>query len=150
MERRAAEQKLKVKNINTASALLAIARSLLAAEVALVRGARAEAVSHAVAAVGAEDRLELDEPPAWQLPARHALGRALLASGRAKEARVVFIDDLERHPENAVALAGLAATERWLDRIDVADALERRARTAWAWADTELPSPAAEPAHRKR
>ena len=60
-------------------------------------------------------RLELDEPPAWQLPARHALGRALLASGRAKEARVVFTEDLERHPENAVALSGLAAAERWLE-----------------------------------
>ena len=150
MERRAAKQRLMVKNINPASALLAIARSLLAAEIALARGARAEAVQHAAAAVGAEDRLELDEPPAWQLPARHALGRALLASGRAKEARVVFIDDLEQHPENAVAMTGLAAAERWLGRDNVADDLERRARVAWARADTDLPSPADRPAQRKR
>ena len=150
MERRATEQKLKVKNINPASALLAIARSLLASEISLARGARAEAVSHAAAAVAAEDRLELDEPPAWQLPARHALGRALLASGRAKEARVVFAGDLEQHPENAVAMAGLAAAERWLGRDDVADGLERRAQIAWARADVELPSPAAPAAHRRR
>ena len=150
MERRSAEQRLMVKNINAASALLAIARSLLAAEIALARGARAEAVKHATAAVGTEDRLELDEPPAWQLPARHALGRALLASGRAKEARVVFTDDLELHPENAVAMTGLAAAERWLGRDDVADDLERRARIAWARADTALPSPADQPAQRKR
>ncbi len=149
MERRAHDQKLKVKNINTASALLRIARSLLAAEIALARGARAEAVNHAAAAVGAEDQLELDEPPAWQLPARHALGRALLASGRAKEARVVFADDLERNPENAVALAGLAAAQRWLGLDKVADELERRARIAWARADTELPPPVAE-VQRKR
>jgi tetratricopeptide (TPR) repeat protein len=150
MERRTTEQKLKVKNINPAADLLAIARSLLASELALARGARAEAVRHAVAAVAAEDRLEIDEPPAWQLPARHALGRALLASGRAQEARAVFAEDLERHPENAVALSGLAAAERWLGRNDAADALERRASAAWARADTPLPSPSEVPAHRKR
>lgn len=150
MERRTAEQKLKVKNINPAADLLATARSLLASERALARGARAEAVRHAAAAVAAEDRLELDEPPAWQLPARHALGRALLASGRALEAKVVFAADLERHPENAVALSGLAAAERWLDRDDAAIALERRARVAWSRADTPLPSPSEAPAHRRR
>lgn len=150
MERRAREQRLKVKNINSAADLLAIARSLLASELALARGARAEAVNHAAAAVAAEDRLEVDEPPAWQLPARHALGRALLASGRAKEARAVFSEDLERHPENAVALSGLAAAERWLDRPQAADDLERRARVAWARADVPLPSPADPPAQRKR
>jgi tetratricopeptide (TPR) repeat protein len=150
MERRTAEQKLKVKNINPAADLLAIARSLLASELALARGARAEAVKHAAAAVAAEDRLEIDEPPAWQLPARHAHGRALLASGRAQEARVVFAEDLDRHPENTVALSGLAAAERWLGRGDAADALERRAAIAWARADTPLPSPYEVPAHRKR
>jgi len=150
MERRAAEQQLKVKNINTAADLLAIARSLLASELAIARGARAEAVRHAAAAVAAEDRLEIDEPPAWQLPARHALGRALLASGRANEARVVFAEDLQVHPENAVALSGLAAAERLLDRTDAADALERRARVAWSRADTPLPLPAEAPAHRRR
>ncbi|HET9023495.1 MAG TPA: hypothetical protein VFN64_02920, partial [Burkholderiaceae bacterium] len=149
MERRAREQRLSVKNINSAADLLALARSLLASELALARGARAEAVNHAAAAVAAEDRLEADEPPAWQLPARHALGRALLAAGRAKEARVVFADDLARHPENAVALSGLAAAERWLDREDVAGAFERRARVAWSRADTPLPTPELE-AHRKR
>jgi tetratricopeptide (TPR) repeat protein len=150
MERRSDEQHLKVKNINDASALLAIARSLLASEIALARGARAEAVRQAAAAVAAEDRLEIDEPPAWQIPARHALGRALLASGRAKEARVVFAEDLVRHPENAVALEGLATAERWLGSDDQANALQRRARVAWSSADTPLPSPIAGPVQRKR
>jgi len=150
MERRAREQQLKVKNINSAGDLLALARSLLASELALARGARAEAVTYAAEAVRAEDRLEIDEPPAWQLPARHALGRALLASGRAREARSVFAEDLERHPENAVALAGLAAAERWLDRPVEAEDLERRARVAWARADVPLPSPADPQAQRKR
>jgi hypothetical protein len=149
MERRAHEQKLKVKNINTAADLLGIARSLLAVEIALVRGARAEAVARAAAAVEAEDRLEPDEPPAWQLPARHALGRALLASGQAKEARIVYAADLERNPENAVAMAGLAAAERWLGEDAAADALERRIRVAWARADVPLPSPTAA-AQRRR
>jgi len=62
----------------------------------------------------------------------------------------VFAADLEGHPENAVALMGEAAAERWLDRADAADALERRARLAWSRADTDLPSPAATHAQRRR
>jgi tetratricopeptide (TPR) repeat protein len=150
LERRMRAEKLTVKNINAAADLLAIARSLLASEIALARGATADAVRHAANAVAAEERLLPDEPPAWQLPARHTLGRALLAGGRVKEARGVFAKDLERHPGNAVALRGLAAAERALDRAAAADELERRAQSAWAHADVPLPSPAVEAAQRRR
>lgn len=141
MERLAAEQALKVKNINAAADLLAIARSLLAAEMALARGDRAEAVRRAARAVKAEDALEIDEPPAWQIPARHALARALLRDGRAGDARAVYEDDLARHPGNAVALMGLAAVERRSGGAGKADELERRARAAWSHADVALPRP---------
>jgi len=49
-----------------------------------------------------------------------------------------------------VALSGLAAAERLLDRTDAADALERRARAAWSRADTPLPTPTEMPAQRRR
>lgn len=149
MERRARTQGLAVKNINAGADLLGLAHSLLAAEIALARGAPADAVRHAAAAVAAEDRLEPDEPPAWQVPARHALGRALLAAGRAQEARAVFGEDLERHPENAVALHGLAAAERRLGDRRAAEALERRAQAAWMHGDTPLPSLTAAPGPRR-
>lgn len=150
MERRARTQGLAVKNINAAADLLGLARSLLAAEIALARGAPADAVGHAAAAVAAEDRLEPDEPPAWQVPARHALGRALLAAGRAQDARAVFGKDLGRHPENAVALQGLAEAERRLGDGRAVEALERRAQAAWAHGDTPLPPLTATPGPRHR
>jgi hypothetical protein len=132
-------RKLRIKNTHDAAHVLALARSMLAAEIALARGAHAAAVQWALSAVAAEDRLEADEPPVWALPARHALGRALLAAGRAREARTAFGDDLVRHPENAIGLAGGAAAERRLGRAAAADALDRRARAAWAHADRPLP-----------
>lgn len=142
-EAAARAQKLKVKNINAAADVLAIARALLAADIALARGAPAEAAKHAQAAVGLERGLEPDEPPAWQIPARHALGRALLAGGRAKEARGVYGEDLVHYPDNAVALMGLAAAEARLGRASAAATMEQRARAAWKHADADLPQPGA-------
>ena len=105
---------LTVKNINRASAVLAVARPLLESAIASARGMQSDAVRHARAAVVAEDRLARDDPPVWVVPARHALGAALLHAGRAAEARAVYRADLQRYPQNCVALGGLAAAERKL------------------------------------
>lgn len=112
--RTAQGEALTIKNINRASEVLAVARSLLESAIATARGMDRAAVRHARAAVVAEDRLARDDPPAWLIPARHALGAALLRSDRATEARKVYLADLQRYPQNCVALAGLAATERKL------------------------------------
>lgn len=103
---------LTVKNINRASAVLAVAQPLL--QSAIARDTPSDAVRYARAAVAAEDRLATDDPPVWVVPARHALGAALLRAGRAAEARAVYRADLQRYPKNCVALAGLAAAERKL------------------------------------
>lgn len=70
-----------------------------------------DAVRFARAAVAAEDRLAADDPPVWPLPARHTLGDALLNAHRYAEAHKVFSDDLQKYPQNCVALADLAAAE---------------------------------------
>jgi tetratricopeptide (TPR) repeat protein len=137
-ERGARQRGLKIKNSNSAAALLAVARRQLAAEIALARGDALAAARHARAAVTAEDSLVPDEPPAWQVPARHVLGRALLARGQAREARDVYRADLARHPENAVALAGLAVAERQLGNAARAAALDARSQAAWQHADVAL------------
>lgn len=105
---------LTVKNINRASAVLAVARPLLQSAIATARDMNSEAVRYARAAVAAEDRLATDDPPVWVVPARHALGMALLQAARPAEARAVYRADLQRHPQNCIALAGLAAAERKL------------------------------------
>ena len=139
--RQASAQKLEIKQTNRAGDLLAVAEALLRADIAAARGSRAEAVRHARIAVAREDRLASDEPPAWQIPARHRLGQALLQAGQARAALAVFEADLERHPANAVALAGRAESERRLGNAAGADALIVQARTAWSHADVPLPVP---------
>ena len=136
--RAARERGLNVKGINSATALLEVARLQLAAQIAFARGDLTGSARHARAAVAAEDALAADEPPAWQVPSRHQLGRVLLARGQAREARDVYRADLLRHPESAVALAGLAAAERLLGNATRAAALESRAQSAWQHADVAL------------
>lgn len=105
---------LTVKNINRASAVLAVAQPLLQSAIATARDMQSDSVRYARVAVAAEDRLVTDDPPVWVVPARHALGAALLRAGRAAEARAVYRADLQRYPQSCVALAGLAAAERKL------------------------------------
>ena len=57
-------------------------------------------------------RASAGDPPIWPLPARHTLGAALLRADRAREARTDFLADLQRYPQNCIALAGIAAAER--------------------------------------
>jgi hypothetical protein len=139
--RQASAQKLEIKRTNRGGDLLAVAEALLRADIAAARGSRAEAVRHSRVAVAREDRLVSDEPPAWQIPARHRLGRALLQAGQARAALAVFEADLQRHPANAVALAGRAEAERRLGNAAGADALMAQARSAWDHADIPLPVP---------
>jgi hypothetical protein len=104
---------LRVKNIHRASDVLEIARLQLQSAIAATRTG-SDAVRHARAAVRAEDQLAADDPPIWLLPSRHLLGAALLKAGAPAEAAAVYRADLGRHPNNPVALSGLAAAERRL------------------------------------
>jgi tetratricopeptide (TPR) repeat protein len=132
--------KAKVKNINTAQALAAIARNTLAAEIALQTGDAARAVALLRAAVVLEDGLAYDEPHLWLAPTRHALGAALLAAGQPAEAGAVFREDLKHYPENGWSLHGLAKSLRAQGMAAEADAMEQRFRKAWRNADFALAS----------
>ena len=103
---------LKIKNIHRSSEVLAVADLQLQSAIATARNRHGNAVRLARAAVAAEDRLAVDDPPVWPLPSRHTLGDALLRAGRAAEAHKVFNADLHKYPQNCIALAGLAAAER--------------------------------------
>lgn len=105
---------LTLKGINRASTVLSVAEPLLQSAIATARGDLSSAVRYARAAVAAEDRLITDDPPVWVVPARHALGAALMRAGRAAEAEQVYRADLRRYPHNGVSAAGLAAAERKL------------------------------------
>jgi tetratricopeptide (TPR) repeat protein len=129
------------EGLNPASRLLTIARELLAGEIAAGGGRTDEAVAHLRSAVKAEDELSYNEPSDWYYPARHHLGAALLAAGRAADAQLVYEEDLRRNPGNGWALAGLAESLKRQGKAAEAAAAQQRLDKAWARADAPAPSP---------
>jgi hypothetical protein len=109
--------------------VLAVAREMLAGELAFRGGDHAGGLAHLRAAAAAEDALRYDEPSGWMQPVRHALGALLLEQERTAEAEVVYREDLglggalpraQIHPDNLWALRGLL------------DCLQRRGETTEA------------------
>jgi tetratricopeptide (TPR) repeat protein len=132
-------QGLTLKGIDDLTALLALAEASLRGEILLAQRHHGRAIAALRRAVELEDALESEEPPPWPVPARQALGGALLAAGRPAEAEHVFREDLEIHPENGWALYGLAESLRRGKRPDEALAAEQRFRVAWKGADEQRP-----------
>lgn len=121
----------RLKNTNGLAQLADLAHELVAAELAQAQGRRDEALQHARAAVAAEDALEFDEPPAWQLPARQVLGALLLENGQPGEAARVFRADLARHPDNPWAAQGLASALRLQGEAGAAGKAQVAAQRHW-------------------
>ncbi len=123
---------------NSAAALMAIAVPYLDGRLALQAGNAAGAISNLWLAVGAEDALAYDEPPAWFLPAREALGVALLQAGDLPAAEQVFRDALAQNPESGRALFGLQTALARQGRAQDAAAAQKRFERAWRGADVIL------------
>jgi tetratricopeptide (TPR) repeat protein len=126
---------------NPSRDLLGVAEAVLDGEI-LVRGGRTdEGLARLREAVAREDALAYDEPPDWIQPVRHALGAALLASGRHVEAEEVFRADLARLPGNGWSLFGMGRALRLQGRDGEAERYEADFRAAWAEADVRIDSP---------
>lgn len=120
---------------NPAAAVLAIAHRMLEGELLFSEGKRAEAFARLREAAVLEDALVYDEPPGWMHPVRHALGALLIADGRGAEAQKVYLEDLERNPENGWSLTGLEQALRLQGKDAEADRWHARRAAAWARAD---------------
>jgi tetratricopeptide (TPR) repeat protein len=131
-------ERVQIKNINPARALVRIAALTLAADIALAEGHAAGAIQPLREATAIEDALAYDEPHLWLAPTRHALGAALLAAGQPAEAERIYREDFRRYPENGWSLIGLAEAQRRQGQAAAADATEARFRTAWRDADVTL------------
>ena len=123
---------------NDAGELVAIARPYLDGRIAMMRGNLAEAIEHFREAIAAEDALAYDEPPAWYLSSREALGAALLRSGDFVGAEKTFRDDLVHNPESGSSLFGLHAALVAEGRGDEAAKVQARFERAWRAADVKL------------
>lgn len=124
---------------NKGTDVLSVADRLLEGEVLYREGREEEAFAALREAAKGEDALRYDEPPGWIQPVRHALGAALLQSGRGAEAEQVFREDLERRPENGYGLFGLLQSLEIQGKA-TGDVRERWER-AWKHADVHLKSP---------
>lgn len=125
---------------NAAADVLAVGVPFLDGEIAYRKKDLGRAVARLREAVRLEDALKYDEPPAWTVPSRHALGAVLLEAKRPAEAEAVYREDLAKYPENGWSLRGLASALVQRKREDEAGKVEERFRTAWKRADIELES----------
>jgi tetratricopeptide (TPR) repeat protein len=132
-------QGLTLKGIDDLGALLALAESSLRGEILLARRQHRRAIEALRRAVEQEDALESEEPPPWAVPARQALGAALLIADSPGGAERVYRADLDRHPDNGWSLYGLAESLRRQRRGEEAALFEARFRTAWRDADLAQP-----------
>jgi tetratricopeptide (TPR) repeat protein len=123
---------------NTMAQILAIAREVLAGEIAMAEDQPDSAVGHFTTAVSLEDDLTYVEPSHWYVPARHNLGAALLALERSAEAEAVYRKDLEIYPDNGWALVGLEQSLAAQGRTADAQAAKQNFLQVWSGADIEI------------
>jgi hypothetical protein len=123
---------------NNAETLALVARPYLDGRLALIAGDTATAITRLRQAVAAEDALIYDEPPAWYLPSREALGAALLRISDFPAAERVFRDELSVHAESGRALYGLRSALAGQGRNREALAVKKRLDRAWRAADVTL------------
>jgi tetratricopeptide (TPR) repeat protein len=141
LDRIAADPALKdarIKNINAAAVLARIAALTLRADLEWSNRRPERATPLLAQAVALEDGLTYDEPHLWLAPTRHALGAALLAEGRGRDAERVYREDLAHYPENGWSLTGLARALRMQGRNEAAKDVDTRVREAWRDADVPI------------
>jgi tetratricopeptide (TPR) repeat protein len=124
--------------LNRVKDVLAVAVLNAKARIALVENKGDEAVGLLREAVAKEDRLAYSEPADWFFPTRHLLGAVLIEAGQARDAEVVYRDDLGRHPNNGWALYGLAQSLKLQGRSADAAAAQQQFDMAWKNADVTL------------
>src|SRR5213080_2926898 len=117
--------------LNNVGAGFKIHEHLQAAEIDRSRHDDKAAIDLLKQSVAAEDALNYSEPPPWYPPVRPILGHVLLEDKDFAEAEKVFRADLEKHPRNARALAGLRDCLNAQGRKYEADQIDQQFRAAW-------------------
>ena len=120
---------------NRALNVLAVAREMLAGELAYHKGEYDVAFEHLRMSVKLDDELNYSEPWAWMHPPRHALAALLSEQGCYEEAEAHYrtdlglSDDLQRcaqHPDNIWSLHGLVECLRMRGEESLLSGLERK------------------------
>jgi len=125
---------------NSVHEVLPIARAMMLGELLYREGKKDEAFAIMREGIAQEDTLVYDEPPAWMLPVRHALGALLVESGGFIEAEKLYLEDLEKNRGNGWALVGLRESLVGQGKMGEAMGLDDRIKAAFAAADTVVES----------
>jgi hypothetical protein len=111
--------------------LIHLAQHVMRGRMAYAQGQFAAAAEHYRRAQAIEGSIPYQEPPYWYYPVGQSLGAALLAGGKAAEARDAVHQALLVAPGNGWALWGLAQAERALGHDLEARAAEAALERAW-------------------
>ncbi len=128
---------LELPNFPGAS-LVRIARTVLTAEVAGLKGETDARLRGLEEAIRLQDKIQYMEPPFWYFPIRQLLGLAHMQAGQFVEAEKVYKADLKRNPDNGWSLFGLLQRLRAQGKNEAAADAEKRFRDAWKHADMTL------------
>jgi tetratricopeptide (TPR) repeat protein len=115
----------------------------LAVEVAKGRQAMSQsnyldAISHFSRAAEMQEAIPYNEPPYWYYPVNQSLGAAYYSAGRYRDAKHAFQAALFEAPNSALAVYGLAKTERKLGNKLEALAADRAFDAVWKGDDAWL------------
>ena len=116
---------------NQVSTVMPIAHAMLEGELAYREGDLDKAWAALRRGIEAEDKLIYDEPPAWMIPVRHAMGALMMAAGEYEEAEQLYRQDQIIHPGNGWSLLGLQQSLAAQGKTDEADALTASIDAAW-------------------
>ena len=120
--------------------VLPVARAMMQGELLFREGRKEEAYAILREGIRHEEALVYDEPPAWMLPVRHALGALLMSDGRYAEAEALYREDLRKNRENGWALTGLRNALREQGRTDEASNIDDRLAIAFKECDVKVTS----------
>ncbi|MCR9077231.1 MAG: tetratricopeptide repeat protein, partial [bacterium] len=120
--------------------VLPIARAMMQGELLFREGRKQEAFAILREGIRHESQLVYDEPPAWMLPVRHALGALLMSDGQYAQAEQLYREDLAINRENGWALTGLRNALLEQGRLDEAKGVEERRKVAFSACDVTVTS----------
>lgn len=118
--------------------LVGIAGEVAQGRMELARNRPEAAIDHFTRAAEMQKSVPYMEPPFWYYPVNQSLGAAYFSAGRYNEAREAFRAALFDAPNSALALYGLAQTEKRLGHRPEARAAEEAFAKVWRGKDEWL------------
>jgi pimeloyl-ACP methyl ester carboxylesterase len=123
---------------SSAHGVMKVAEDLLVGEIATSKDDMREGIEALRRSVAAEDLVNYNEPPDWDLPIREWLGRALMRNGEYAEAEKVYRDEIAKQPRSGRALFGLAEALERQGKSSSAALVRKEFEKAWSSSDTKL------------